>query len=599
MSSSKANLTTGSVEGAGEAAPARPAERLPWTLKLVYGAPNFAGAAMIIPIFVLMPKFYADVVLVPLGYLAIAIAVARSLDALSDPFLGWISDRTQTRWGRRRPYIVVGAPLCALAFFALLNPPWGLSGGIAALWFGTTFILYFLFSTIYGLSHYALGPELTLDYHERSSLFAVRESFTILGTIAASAAPGFMMKAGMPERRVFFVLGIAFGLTLTALYWLLALRVKERRDFVERKSNPLVPGIRRALRNRPFAILLASYVVGSVTGAIPATMLPFFNAYVIRPHNPDLWLSIELLGYFGFGFLSLPLWLAGARRFGKLPAWLASFVAGITGGGAMFFLGKGDVYPLLVLICWAGCGFGAGLFLTPAMQADVIDYDEFYTGKRREAQYGAFWAILPKFVAIPSAAIPIAILASLGYVPNAAQSPPVILAIKGIFALGPAIFATLSFMIARTYPIDEAAHRAILEGITLHAQGLPAPDPLTSRMVPPPHSNGIDEETGWFLDYFSAGELRRYLARGGGSPVRDVWRAAALSLAVFGLSAWYVLQRMDSLRNDPGAMVSLCVVAAGFAFTVFLFHMMRLRPARSLATGRVSSDMIRIHLSGD
>ena len=595
--SSQATLISDSTQVLGQSASKPLPEQLSWKIRLLYGAPNFAGAAMIIPIFVLMPKFYADVVLVPLGYLAIAIAAARSLDALSDPFLGWISDRTRTRWGRRRPYIVVGAPLCALAFFALLNPPWGLSGAIAALWFGTTFILYFLFSTIYGLSHYALGPELTLDYHERSTLFAVRESFTILGTIAASAAPGFMMKAGIPERRVFFLLGIAFGVLLIALYWMLAFGVRERRDFVERKSNPLVPGIRRALKNRPFAILLASYVVGSVTGAIPATMLPFFNAYVIRPPNPELWLSIELLCYFGFGFLSLPLWLAGARRFGKLPAWLASFIAGITGGGAMFFLGKGDVYPLLALISWAGCGFGAGLFLTPAMQADVIDYDEFHTGKRREAQYGAFWAILPKFVAIPSAAIPIAILASLGYVPNAVQSPQVILAIKGIFALGPAIFATLSFIIARTYPIDERSHRAILEGIALHNEGAAAIDPLANRIVSPPHSNGIDEETGWFLDYFSQGELKRYLAHGAASPVRDVWRAAALSLGVCGLSAWYVLRRLSSLRNDPGAMVSLCVVAAGFAFTIFLFHMMRLRPARALATGRISPDIIRTHLN--
>src|SRR5260370_37980517 len=166
-------------------------------------------------------------------------------------------------------------------------------------------------------------------------------------------------------------------------------------------------------------------------------MMPFFNAYVIRPKNPGLWLSILLIGYFAFGFLSLPMWVAIAHRVGKLKAYLASTFFPITGGAAMFFLQPGDEWMLLALICWAGVGFGAGLFLTPSMQADVIDYDELYTGKRREAQYTAFWSMLPKFVAIPSAAVPIAILASLGYIPNAVQVPRVVFAIRTIFALGP------------------------------------------------------------------------------------------------------------------------------------------------------------------
>ena len=280
---------------------AHSSEPLPLRIKLLYGAPSFAGAAMIIPIFIHMPKFYADVVLVPLGYLAMAIAIARSLDALSDPLMGWISDHTHTRLGRRRPYMLVGAPLCGVAFFALLNPPASFTGGRAAIWFGVTFILYFLFHTVYVLPHYALGPELTQNYHDRSSLFAWRESFTILGTIVAAAAPGVMMQAfHMTERQVFFRLGIFFGVMLSVLYGLLVLTVKERPDFVARESNPLVPGVRRALRNRPFAILLGSYVVSSISGAIPATMMPFFNAYVIRPPNPTFWLSMLLLGYFAF-----------------------------------------------------------------------------------------------------------------------------------------------------------------------------------------------------------------------------------------------------------------------------------------------------------
>lgn len=553
---------------------------------------------MIIPILIHMPKFYADVVLVPLGYLAIAIAVARSLDAMSDPVMGWISDRTRTRLGRRRPYLLAATPLCALAFWALLSPPASLTGGWAALWFGATFILYFIFHTAYVLPHYALGPELTVNYHERSSLFAVREGFTIIGTIVASAAPGFMQqRMHLGERQVFFRMGIGFGILLVVLYWILGLTIRERPDFLARESNPLVPGVRRALRNRPFAILLASYVAGSVTGAIPATMMPFFNAYVIRPKNPQVWLSIFLLGYFAAGFLSLPLWVKAARRFGKLNAWLASFVLGITGGGAMFLLGPGDTIPLLLLIIWAGLGFGAGLFLTPSMQADVIDYDEFHTGKRREAQYAAFWSMLPKFVAIPSASIPIAILASLGYVPNAAQNPQVVMAIRTIFALGPALFGALSFLIARRFPINEGIHARILDGIEEHKEGRAAPDPLTERMVPAAAGHEVDEDTGWFLDYFSPRELRHYLERGPRAPVADVIRSASLAAAVCAGAALMVGARASTLRRDPGAAVSLLVVTAGFALAVMLFHLMRFGPARRLASGAVAHDVIRAHLA--
>src|ERR1700722_1471984 len=585
------------IAGGGTANSAHTAnEPLTLKTKLLYGAPSFAGAGMIIPIFIHMPKFYADVVLVPLGYLAMAIAIARSLDALSDPLMGWISDHTHTRLGRRRPYMLIGAPLCGVAFFCLLNPPASYTGGRAALWFGVTFILYFICHTIYVLPHYALGPELTQNYNDRSSLFAWRESFTILGTIVAAGAPGIMMKvAHLTERQVFFRLGIFFGILVTLLYTLLVVTIKERPDFVARESNPLVPGVRRALRNRPFGILLGTYVVASIAGAIPATMMPFFNAYVIRPANPTFWLSMLLLGYFAFGFLSLPMWVWYARRVGKLNAYLTSFFLGITGGAAMFLRRPGDIWQLMVLICWAGIGFGAGLFLTPSMQADVIDYDELYTGKRREAQYTAFWSMLPKFVAIPSAAIPIAVLASLGYIPNAIQVPHVVSAIRAIFALGPAICSMLSFLIARRFPITETIHKEILEGIELHQRGQVAVDPLTGAIVPPP-TPGHDEDVGWFLDYFSSGELKRYLAKGASRPVRDVLTVAAISISITIISAIYVLTRLSSLRTDPGAMISLIVVAGGLAFAGFVFHLMRLGPARRLAAGEVPADVVRAHL---
>jgi GPH family glycoside/pentoside/hexuronide:cation symporter len=230
------------------------------------------------------------------------------------------------------------------------------------------------------------------------------------------------------------------------------------------------------------------------------------------------------------------------------------------------------------------------------MQADVIDYDELYTGKRREAQYTAFWSILPKFVAIPSAVIPIAVLAQMGYVPNAMQSAQVIFAIKAMFALLPALCAVLSFMIAYRFPITEKIHRDILDGIKRHEAGLEAIDPLTGRDVPAPQAGPVDEETGWFLDNFSAGELRRYLKHAGSSPIRDVMISAFVAIGLSVFAACYAYSCVRGAETDPGALASLSVVAAGFALAVFVFHLLRISAARRLSEGAVSPAAIRAHL---
>lgn len=569
---------------------------LPLGVKLAYGAPNFAGAGMAIPVAIHMSIFYSDTVLVPLGYIAMAVAFARAFDAITDPFMGWISDRTKTRWGRRRPWMLLGAPLCSLAFVALFSPPESLAPMDAARWFTVTFVIFFLGTTMYGIPHYGLGPEITLDYKERLSLFGWLEGFAVLGTMFAAAAPALLIQQLGSDRRAYASLAIGMGALLTLLYVILCLRIRERPDFYEREPNPLVPGIRRVMRNRSFRVLLGVYLAASITGAIPGLMMPYFTKYVLRPENPDSWIGLFLLTYFASAFLFLPVWIRAARRFGKKPIYLLNLALGGSGSAALFLVGPGDIGLMFGVLVWAGSSFGVRLFLAPSMQADVIDYDELMTGKRREAQYGALWAIMTKFTVIPSASVPLAILASLDFRPNVEQSETVQLAIRSIFALLPAATSIVAFVIALYFPIDERKHRAIRDGIDAHRRGEPAEDPLTGRIVAPPADRGVDEKTGWFLDHFSPRELERYLAGGASPVVARATLAAALSAGVLATGTTIALRSVGSLAVEPGLGTILAVVLAGCGLTALLFHAIRLRAALRLGREPVEAGVVKAHL---
>ncbi|MDJ0866383.1 MAG: MFS transporter [Myxococcota bacterium] len=569
--------------------------RLPRSLVLLFGAPGFAGAAMAIPIGVFMPRFYSDVVLVPLGAIAVATALARSLDALTDPAMGWLSDRTRSRWGRRKPYIALGVPLSALLFYALFAPPEGLAPGVAALWFAVSFGLFFLCTTIAEIPSAALGAELTPDYGERSRLFGVRSLFVAAGAITAALMPTVLGALGVPgERAIYRTMATLYGVVLVILTVGLLWRVPERAEYARRAPNPLVPGVRRALRNRPFRILLFSSIVYSIPAAVPAVLMPFFVQYVLQPADATAMTGLYLLLYLGAGLLFVPLWLALAQRRGKLFAYLAASALGIGTSVFYFFAGPGDLLYAGCIYFLSGTVSQVGTFLIPAMAADVIDYDELRTGKRREAQFTAFWALIPKFIAIPGYSVPLAVIAALGYVPNQPQSGEVLYAIRFMYSLFPAAFYVAAWLLLTRYPISERVHAEIRTGIAALDAGGAARDPLTGAEIPPRGAERVDEAEGWFLDHFSPGELRAALA--GSALVRRVVGACAVSLGAFALLAavaWTGASNVD----DPAPLTAVfSLVGAGLALTAAAFHAIRVRAARRLRAGAPPAPVIRAHL---
>jgi GPH family glycoside/pentoside/hexuronide:cation symporter len=573
-------------------------------VKLAYGVPFFAFGAMGAPLVLELKIFYTDTLLVPAGLLALAIACARAFDALTDPVMGWISDQTRTRWGRRKPWLPLGALLCALFYWLMFTPPQSLSvnNGLL-LWAGMTYCLFYIFLTIWNVPYQGLGLELSPDYNDRIRLFGIR---AILGFLGLAGA--FFLIAGIKARGVFaderqmisMVTGV-LALMLIVSFIIPLLKVRENPEFSKQKRTPLTPGVRRALRNRPFRIVMFAYILSSVPLYMPPLIMPYFSKYVLV--LDDKWRAIFAGIYTLAGFLSIPLWMLLGKYIGKRRIWMISSIIGILSGLLIFTAGEGQITKMILLEILRGMTMGAMFILIPAILADVVDYDELQAGKRREAQFTSFASIVPKFVSILSAALPLAVMGVAGYNPGMTSlSSGAVLTIRILFALVPTMFCVVVLIIIRRYPISRQVHRTIRNSINDRQQGREAHDPITGETLLATGEQVVDEETGWFLDTFSRHELRQLVTDGPGGLLRriliQVTGGAIVCLGAIGATVWLIqgslsISQTDQLRQG---LATCMVIVAGLALTFTLFHLMRVGPARKMTSMPVDGAIIRNHI---
>ncbi len=456
-------------------------KKLSWTQRTAYAAPAFALAVVGIPVYVYIPKFYTDVIGVHVSAMGLILLFVRLFDAVTDPAIGLISDRIRTPFGRRRPFIAAGALLTGAAILLLFNPP-HLGPDAATAWFMVWIFLLFLFWTVIIVPYESLGPELTFDYDERTTLFGMRDGALIAGNLVAAASPaaikGLMNlpDGGQGERDTFFYLALIYvPLILASALWCV-MTFKERAvNGIAHREN-IFKKLLSSLRNRPFRILLISYAISAVGNNLPATLILYYVEYVLHSSRADLFLVL----YFMTGILFLPFWVAGAKRYEKKSAWLASMAINTGAFSGVFFLGPGDELLYGILVFMSGIGFGATLAIPSAIQADVIDYDELISGQRREGLYIGLWSIAKKMAAAFGVGAGLALLGASGYVPRVKQSESVVLSLRILYALVPCLCNAVAIVIALAYPISGSVHREIRSAIYRRSAGEPFYDPLDS-----------------------------------------------------------------------------------------------------------------------
>jgi Na+/melibiose symporter-like transporter len=283
----------------------------------------------------------------------------------------------------------------------VFSPPVALTDRWLTVWMAAGVIIFYSAMTIFIVPHMSLGAELTPSYHERSRLYGLRHIAFTVGSILAVASMQLFINAEsegpLAVRETALSLSLLASLVTAALIAYAVIRLRERDDYQGRISDNPYHAFRDVWQNRHARLLLVVSFIEQVGGATIGVLTLYVASYVIG--NSSLGPAI-ILTYMIPSVLSVPLWLKLSRRFGKIRLWIVSMVATALAFGCMFFLPFLDLSTRAALIfiaaVFAGASAGCGGTIGPSVQSDIIDYDEYVTGERKEGSYFAAWNFVYK-----------------------------------------------------------------------------------------------------------------------------------------------------------------------------------------------------------
>jgi GPH family glycoside/pentoside/hexuronide:cation symporter len=449
-------LTEPLPESAAEGVPPENT-RISWGVVLAYGPPlGGLGACFFFTQFYLM-KFATDVLLIAPAAMGLIFAGGRLWDAVSDPLVGYWSDRTRSRRGRRRPWMLGALIPFGVTFVMVWSPPRGLSEAGLVAWLAVAMFGFYAAFTAYSVPHQSLGAELTTNHHDRSRIFGSRHAFWMLSMMLAFGAMEFVDGASDPRAQAVWFTSI---LAIVAVIVLLVppLRLPERSEYSGRGSGNPVAAMRDVLRNPHARVLLAVWFIESLGSGVLGVGSPYITEYVVR--RPDL-IGRAPAVFFVATVSSIPVWVMLSRRFGKRNVWRVAMLGVAFSFGSMGFLQAGNLLLLFSALAVAGAFFGCGGTIGLSILADVIDYDEYQTGERKEGAYSAaFGFALKAAIGITALVMGFALQLS-GFVPNAEQPPAALMTLRVIFAGFPFVGYLVGAWVMWDFSFNESEHAAV------------------------------------------------------------------------------------------------------------------------------------------
>ena len=446
--------------------------KVPFGTTIAYGMPGLGAGYMYLLMSLYVMKFSTDVLLIAPAVMGVIFSISRIWDAVSDPIAGYLSDRTTFKFGRRRTWMLLSFIPISFGFLAVFSPPESMQGQSLDLWMMIAILSFYSAITLFNVPHMALGAELSEDYHERTRLFGVRHIGFTVGSILSLVSMSLLIgEENSPTGDVRELAGNLAFLAVAAMSLMIFFsvsRLKENPEFQNRVNKNPFKAFRDVWVNPHAKILIIVLFIENLGGAVIGVLTLYVTQYIVEA---PAWAPLIIFAYMLPSALSVPLWIPLSKRFGKIRLWVFSLaLTGISFGGIFIIPFLDSVTERLIVMfigaTLGGMAAGCGGAIGPSVKGDVIDYDEYLTGERKEGSYFAALNFVFKSATGIMLLVTGFVLQFSGFIPNQPQTMEVKIALISLYGLVPLVFYSLgAYLLHKRFTFGEKEHAAIKQQI--------------------------------------------------------------------------------------------------------------------------------------